>query len=509
MQQPSAQGIAALYRGNPAPLQQKIQQEQKANPTMGPDLQKMLALQIVTEEKDNAMAQKAMQQLQQMSGPSGQPPTVMALLEQKAQQMQAAQGMPGMAAPAPQGAGIDQLPADFQMAEGGIVAFAEGGGYETPYDRMNRKNREEAAEADTPESRKDSEGIMKALKFVGGLPIEALKTLVSAPGYGFNKDEAPAAPAAASAVGAGRGRVNPPMANPEAPRPVAAPVAAPVKAPAGIAAALPAAAAAAPEGSTQAAYDKYLNRVLTTDRDTERAAEEARYAAVGKPDTSQYDRMVAELEKRKAQFEAPKPGFDALMEYLGKVGEGGRGRRWYEAGAQGAAGVTALNKERQTQQFELTKQGVEIAQKKLDAERAFGLDKYKAGQEGAKRVDDAARDAAKEFGLDARAEKDLANRIKVQLLQNQGALAAANVRASGAGGADKQQLAELKALQSSLKDQLKTTYKPAERQKLQAQLDQVNMAVAQMAGLDTMGGAPGAASPGGNMSGWGKAQVVK
>ena len=80
-----------------------------------------------------------------------------------------------------------------------------------------------------------------------------------------------------------------------------------------------------------------------------------------------------------------------------------------------------------------------------------------------------------------------------------------------AGGTDKQQLAELKALQTSLKDQLK---EPGAMGKagdpLRAQLARVNMAIAKMAGLDTMGAAPGAGSPGGtSTSGWGKAQVVK
>jgi hypothetical protein len=47
----------------------------------------------------------------------------------------------------PDESGIAALPAgDMNFADGGIVAFADGGGtYETPYDRMNRENRENAA----------------------------------------------------------------------------------------------------------------------------------------------------------------------------------------------------------------------------------------------------------------------------------------------------------------------------------------------------------------------------
>lgn len=56
---------------------------------------------------------------------------------------------------------------------------------------------------------------------------------------------------------------------------------------------------------------------------------------------------------------------------------------------------------------------------------------------------------------------------------------------SGQGGipAERQQLAELKALQSSLKSQLETTFKTEDRKKVQEQLNQVNEAVGRMAGI--------------------------
>jgi hypothetical protein len=522
MQQPSAQGIASLYTGNPVALQQRIQQEQKAKPGMPPDLQKMLALQIVTNVDDAFEKQKAMDQLQQMSGPQGEPPTVLETLQQQAaQKMQAAP----QAQPQAQAAGIDQLPAEFEMAGGGIVAFngedrSDVPKYRTRYDAMNDENREreEAERAEREERVRENNGstmpygeqMSRLGSSLSGGIANALKTLVSAPGYGLSRDEAPAP---ATAAGAGRGIVNPPAADASAPAPVAPPRA-PVRDLQQLATqkAAPAATpAVAPAGSTQAAYDDYLKRTLTAKRDDERAAEEGRFErAVGRADTTQIDRLMDEMEKRK-QALAPKQGYAGLMEYLGEISRSGsRGRGSFAAGAAGAARLDDLNKERATQQFELTKQGVELAQKKLDMDRSFKLDKYKTGQEGAKRIDDAAKEAAKEFGLDARNEKTLANQIKVQLLQNQGMLATANVRAANAGGGDKQQLSELKALQKTLTDQMKTTFNKGERQQLQAKLGQVEAAIAQMAGLDTMGSAPGAAGPGGtSTSGWGKAQVVK
>jgi len=148
MSQPSAQGIASLFRGNPAPLQQRIQQEQQAKPGLPQDLQKLMALNIVTNEKDAMAKQQALSQLAQMQGPQGKPPTVMETVQEQArqkmqaqqvqaqQQQQAMQAMAKQAGPGPvpegtqfaeaQPQGIDELPVEFEMAGGGIVAFQEG-----------------------------------------------------------------------------------------------------------------------------------------------------------------------------------------------------------------------------------------------------------------------------------------------------------------------------------------------------------------------------------------------
>ena len=150
--QPSAQGIASLYQGNPGALQQKIQKDQQAKPGMPQDLSKLMALNIVTNENDAAKRQEAMNQLQQlmgqqtpMGGAPGQPPTVAQSIEEQAKQKmatmaaeQAKQQQAGQApGPVPEGIpqpqeqpqaqGIDQLPAEFKMAGGGIVAFANEG----------------------------------------------------------------------------------------------------------------------------------------------------------------------------------------------------------------------------------------------------------------------------------------------------------------------------------------------------------------------------------------------
>jgi hypothetical protein len=121
----------------------------------------------------------------------------------------AAQQMPSM----PEEQGIGALPVQMNFAEGGITGYASGGEveryqdrglvrpYETPYDRMNRENREAAAIAKArEEARAASMGVMpyaeqmsrlgSSLARIPGKVFDvagdAAKTLVSAPGTSGN-----------------------------------------------------------------------------------------------------------------------------------------------------------------------------------------------------------------------------------------------------------------------------------------------------------------------------------
>jgi len=156
MMQPSANGIAALFQGNPGALQQRVQKEQQGKPGLPPDLKELMALQILTEKTDAAQRQQAMNQLNQAGGPNM--PTVAQTLQERAKQalqarmMQAQQQaqMPPQPQPIPtappqdqpevspemmqqlaamqaQGkGGLDQLPSNVgeNYAGGGIIAFA-------------------------------------------------------------------------------------------------------------------------------------------------------------------------------------------------------------------------------------------------------------------------------------------------------------------------------------------------------------------------------------------------
>lgn len=513
MQQPSAQGIASLYRGNPAPLQQSIQKEQQAKPGLPPDLQKMLALQIVNNEKDSVTAQKAMDQLQQMNGQQGgKPPTVMQSLEQQARQkmqaqaVQAQQKQQGIqalmqqapAGPVPEGTpqpemqpqpqGIDQSDrVAFAGAEGGIVAFQSRGEvpdkekYETPYDRMNRENREAEAEAKKRESDEpldaqaaaDRNALKRILASIKGTsedagraiadvatvvprslasaydtmavrpmraaginaaylapkltpegastgsatPFSDIKTAreaaspkgtMPAPGYtrGAMKDDPRLATPPTQPVRdlAALARQKEQAARP----PVAGPVA-PVATP-------PAVVAPTPAVESDA-LAMVKARMGEKPEDREAAAMAKYEQMVGKPDTAQHDRLIAELEKRKQSL-APKQGFEGLMEYLGQVSANSQpGRGSFASGAAGARGMDKLNRERQLEQFELSKQAIEVSQKKLDTVRSYAKETYGIGKAAFDQVYKDQFDAAKEVVKDESAARQLAQQNTLKMLE--------------------------------------------------------------------------------------------
>ncbi|MBV5332589.1 hypothetical protein JZU54_03280, partial [bacterium] len=107
-------------------------------------------------------------------------------------------------------------------------------------------------------------------------------------------------------------------------------------------------------------------------------------------------------------------------------------------------------KERAGQQFELSKQAIEVSQKKLDTVRAYAKDVYGIGKAAFDQVYKDQYDAAKEIVKDEQEARKLAqentlkrlqmqNNLAVQGLQNQGSLAAAQLRS------DRNQLDALKA----------------------------------------------------------------
>jgi hypothetical protein len=460
----SAQGIASLYRGNPQPLQQSIQKEQQAKPGLPPDLQKMLALQIVTNEKDAAAAQAAMQQLKQMSGPTGQMPTVMASLEQQAkqkiqaQQQQArqqaeqrglpaglmgVQGEPPQPEAQPEAQGIDQSDrVEFAGAEGGIVAFQSRG--EVPSADIGMqldKETEELGEGKrtqySPEVRaylSEKERAEKSSQDAY-MKQEQARQLAGNPMMG--RPSAQSAPASQAPMGiSNRAALNKadaairsaPMEKPE-PKPALNDLAPPVRREAAPAQERPSSvndiAALAKQmqdtvtPTTPAAVSSVPKQMVTDRMNLDPEAEEAkaiakRKAALPQEDLSQHDRLIAELEKRKQSLE-PKKGYEGLMEFLGQVSANSQpGKGSFASGAAGSRALDALNRERATQQFELSKQVIEVSQKKLDSVRKYAEDNYNVGKAKFDQVYKDKYEAAKELLTD---ENEAAKLAKEQTLK--------------------------------------------------------------------------------------------
>jgi hypothetical protein len=143
----------------------------------------------------------------------------------------------------------------------------------------------------------------------------------------------------------------------------------------------------------------YQRKQLNQDENAIAAAKRALYdKEVGARDLSIYDRTAAELEARKQKLNAPKAGYDAMMEYLEQIAIGG-GRTSAESGSLGASRQRALQKERLSQQDTLMDKILELGAKKSEAQFAERKGMFDLTQAEKDRVIKEKSDAAKQLGL--------------------------------------------------------------------------------------------------------------
>ena len=275
---PSVNQITSAYRGNPAPLAQKVDQDKKQHGGIPQDLRQLLALNDITQMREGAGIQAALNTPPNM-------PTVaedvqakakqalQARMVQEAQKQMAKDGNPGIIPmgtpqprPQPEEQGIDALPSNVGQSyfHGGVVSFDEGG--------------------PTPDTR---------------------------------------------------------------------------------------------------SADEILREQMRVNEETKRAAAiERQRTEVGAPDTTQIDRLIAENQARKEKLVAPKPGYDAMMEYLEQIAIGG-GRSSAESGALGASRQRALQKAREGEQNTLTDKMIDLAQRKSDTGYQYKKDLFQTGNTAA------------------------------------------------------------------------------------------------------------------------------
>ena len=129
---------------------------------------------------------------------------------------------------------------------------------------------------------------------------------------------------------------------------------------------------------TRSAEDILRESMRVNEEVKRQAAVDRQKAELGAPDTAQIDRLIAENQARKEKLAGPKPGYDAMMEYLEQIAIGG-GRTSAESGALGASRQKALQKARETEQSTLTDKMIDLAQRKTDVGYQYKKDLFQTG----------------------------------------------------------------------------------------------------------------------------------
>jgi hypothetical protein len=516
--QPSVNQIASAYRGNPAPLQQRVQRDKQANQGLPADLKELLALQILTEERDSASRQQAIQQLQQQ----GQQPTVAQSLQQRAQQaiqarsvqdqrqQQGIQGLMQRAAsaavpagtpqPERQPQGIDELPSNMgEFAAGGIVAFAKGDVVEDPRrergegesfsdfrkrmfeldlqlqrekNEAERSNR--AAERDRRLAERGNE-VIPPSPFMERAPVPASGAssagVASAAPFeqaSLRKMESKMAPVDAGLPSAllketpsptGSAATKPVVRR--TPQPKAAPAPAPAAQPSGVVTAQP----------TNPRIDELKER-LTLDPDKQAAARAKFYQTeVGVPETAGLEQLAQELKDKRAKMQERNRNIDPLVENLKAIANAPRGQKWMYSLLSGSDTVEKARQSREAQDFEMLKQIVEQENKIKDVKRGFAKEKFTIANTERERVYKDAFDVAKEMGLDDRNAQTLAQEAVLKREQMAANVKVAQINASRENQAEarNKQYLDLRNRARVLRESGKT----AEADKLEAQASDI------------------------------------
>ena len=433
--QPTVNQIASTYKGNPAPLNAKVEADKKKNGGIPQDLRQLMAAYDLSQGRQNMGIQQALQVPTNM-------PTVaqdvqerarqalQARMMQQAQEMQRKNGQPNMVPPGTprppmQAQGLDSLESNVGegYAHGGIIGFdgttgsdvkdpteknkswierflysnispaerarkdaleaqAESG--RTVPTRINEERDRNMAIVNKPDPNKTQETLERL-----GMATRQEQPMQQVIGQTPPKPNVPPAPPSANPITQNRVNAD------------SAPMPGGLKDLAGI-------------PSTSAAYKKLTDMM---NQDPEAKAQELRdryMKEVGSRDLSIYDKTAAELEARKQKLNAPKAGYDAMMEYLEQVALGG-GRTSAESGSIGASRQRALQKERLSQQNVLMDKILELGGKKSEAQYAEKKGMFDMTQKERDEIFKKAFDAAKSVN----SSDDEAKRIAAQAVENE------------------------------------------------------------------------------------------
>ena len=468
--QPSVNQIASTYQPNAAPLARKVDQDKKQNGGIPKDLRQLMALNDIAEGKESVGIDQALQiptnmptvaqNMQQLAQQALQARMLQQVREQQRLQQKPPTLPLGTPQPEEQPQGLDSLRANVGegYAEGGIIGFdgtktssvqdpeekkeekatsaagdfmraianAISGGVQRTADYGKLKSQSEEArpgffESLTPTERAARLKQAALLRTQMGQVADSGEITPTYPKAGaptFKTYAADTQPdAAAKALAAETSKLFNLAATP------GAEAVAPTK----VSAAKPSATQGT-QGNTRVNADSApmpgglkelagipsmgVGRAYERDRLREDPAKamadmKALYdKEVGARDLSIYDRTAAELEARKQKLNAPKAGYDAVMEYLEQVALGG-GRTSAESGAIGASRQRALQKERLSQQDLLMDKILELGAKKSEAQYAEKKGMFDLTQAERNRIITEKKAIAQSLGLSEDKEREL------------------------------------------------------------------------------------------------------
>jgi len=471
--QSSVNQIASVFRGNPAPLQQRVNQDKQANQGIPADLKELLALQILTEERDSMSRQQAIQQLQQAS----QQPTVAQSLQQRAQQaiqskavqeQQSQQGLQGLMQqlgsgsvpenvpqPQRQPQGIDQLPAGMgEFSGGGIVAFEAGGSVEEKYRRefeemgegtrmkfspevqeyAKRLRGDQRSADDEYADRERQLMLSRSREIASGRPAPERNPNITR--EVMNRVGPMAAPKFMDPRRADAGQGLPRALAAESPAPAAPPIDAPVRPPAVRTPAAPVISATPPAGGlgdlitpdvTKKRQQLMIDAMNRDPATEERLRREAYETQVGAPQTAGLEQLAQELQARRTKMQERNKNIDPLVERLTAIANAPRGQKWMYSMLAGNAAVDKAQQAREAQDFEMLKQIVEQQNKIEDVKRGYRAETFTIGDKERNRVYKDAFEAAKELGADDREATKLAQDAVLKREQMENSLRVANI----------------------------------------------------------------------------------
>lgn len=449
--QPTVNKIASAYQGNPAPLARKVDQDKKQNGGIPNDLRQLMALNDIAQGKQSAGIDQALkiptnmptvaQNTQQLAQQALQARMLQQVREQQRLQQKPPTLPLGTPQPEEQPQGLDSLSTNVgeRYAEGGIIGFDGTGSSQfvrdvaalpEAFDDMKKRIREEDAikkaqdlrMAQRKQEALDARSKTSFFNYLFGSPEREkegqakLAEMSSAPLNAPAKPEAVKATPLAdirsqlntsdAGIRAQPGTPPPPREKPAAQTQTrvntdSAPMPGGLKDLAGI-------------PSTSAAYKKLTDMM---NQDPEAKAQEMRdryMKEVGSRDLSIYDRTAAELEARKQKLNAPKAGYDAMMEYLEQIALGG-GRTSAESGAIGASRQRALQKSRLSEQDTLMDKILELGAKKSEAQFAEKKGMFDMTSKERDEIFKRAFDAAKSVN----SSDDEAKRLAAQAVENE------------------------------------------------------------------------------------------